>query len=83
MNVNKFLLIKQPAIGKLIRELRLETGLTQEQFAAHVGVTYSTINRWENGRSSRLSPLAIQKIEAILEQMGNRGHELLAKYLAN
>lgn len=82
MNVNKPLLIKQPAIGKLIRELRLETGLTQEQFAAHLGVTYSTINRWENGRG-KPSPLAMQKIEGMLKQMDDHGRELLAKYLTN
>ncbi len=42
--------VKQPEIGGLIREFRLFTGLTQEQFGAYVGVTYATINRWENGR---------------------------------
>ncbi|MBD2778244.1 helix-turn-helix domain-containing protein [Iningainema tapete] len=25
--------------------------LTQEKFAAFVGVTYARINRWENGRA--------------------------------
>ncbi|MES1023461.1 helix-turn-helix transcriptional regulator [Gloeocapsa sp. BRSZ] len=74
--------IKQPQIGKLIREIRLETRLTQEQFAAELGVTCSSINRWENGRSTPL-PLARQKIFQHLEQMGDRGQELLAKYVAN
>jgi len=40
--------VKQPEIGGLIREFRLLTGLTQEQFAAYLGVTYATVNRWEN-----------------------------------
>lgn len=71
--------MKQPQVGKLIRELRLETGLTQEQFAAYFGVTYSTINRWENGRG-KPSPLARQKVEGMLNQMGDRGQELLARY---
>lgn len=74
--------INQPEAGKLIRELRLLIGLTQEQFAARLGVTYPTINRWENGRS-KPSPLALEKIEAELHQMGDRGKELLSKYLAN
>ena len=72
--------MKQPQIGKLIRELRLETGLTQEQFAAHLGFTYSTINRWENG-CGKPSPLATQKVEGILKQMGDRGKNLLQRYL--
>jgi len=29
-----------------IKRLRIQLGLTQEQFAAKVGVTYSTVNRW-------------------------------------
>ncbi len=70
--------MNQPQIGKLIRELRLETGLTQEQFAAQLGVTYSSINRWENGRS-KLSPMAMQKIEGMLGLRGDRGKELLAR----
>lgn len=76
MIVNKPLIVNQPSVGKLIRELRLETGLTQEQFAATLGVTHSTMNRWENGRSNP-SPLAMRKVEEMLRQMG-----LLEKYLA-
>lgn len=82
MSVKIPLVMNQPQIGKLIRELRLETGLTQEQFAAQLGVTLSSINRWENGRSKPL-PLAMQKIWQCLEQMGDRGKELSAKYLTN
>lgn len=69
-----------PEVGGLIRELRLLTGLTQEQFAASLGVTYGTINRWENGHS-RPSPMAMDKIEQKLEEWGEQGQELLQKYL--
>lgn len=79
MVFTKPLVIKQPEAGKLIRTMRAHVGLTQEQLALHLGVTYSSINRWENGRGNP-SPLAIQKIEAMLEQMGERGQELLAQY---
>ena len=37
-------------IPTLIKELRRRLGLTQEQFAQKVGVTYSTVNHWENGK---------------------------------
>ena len=80
MIVNKPLIVTQPQIGHLIFELRLETGLTQEQFAATLGVTYSTMNRWENGRS-KPSPLAMRKVEEMLGQI-DRGKVLLEKYLA-
>ncbi|BDI21049.1 hypothetical protein ANSO36C_68510 (plasmid) [Nostoc cf. commune SO-36] len=79
MNIKKPLAIKQPEVGKLIRELRLKTGLTQEQFAAVLGVTFPTVNRWENGRNQP-SPIAMKQIEKILLEMDDRGQELLAKY---
>jgi len=68
----------QTKIHRLIRELRDRTGLTQEKFAAKLGVTFPTINRWENGRA-KPSPLAMQKIEELLRSMGERGSDLLAE----
>ncbi len=50
--------------SKMIRELRADLGLTQEQFAAKIGVTYSTVNRWENNKG-RPSPLAILRIQKL------------------
>jgi putative transcriptional regulator len=34
-----------------IRSLRQRLQLTQEDFAHLIGVTFSTVNRWENGKS--------------------------------
>lgn len=65
MTIKKPLAINQ---RRIIHDLRLAFGLTQEQFAATVGVTYTTINRWENGRS-KPSPLAMGKIEGMLEEI--------------
>lgn len=66
-------------IPRLVRKLRERTGLTQERFAAKLGVTFPTINRWENGRA-KPSPLALQRIEALLRSMGDDGDDLLDKY---
>jgi DNA-binding transcriptional regulator YiaG len=66
-------------IADLILELRQRMELTQEQFAARLGVTFPTVNRWEN-RHSRPSRLALQSIRILLEQMGESGEELLMKY---
>jgi len=52
----------------MIKELRSRLGLTQEQFAAKVGVTFSTVNRWENGKS-KPSPLARQRIEELSKRL--------------
>lgn len=72
----------QADIRRLVRELRDRTGLTQEKFAAKLGVTFPTINRWENGRA-RPSPLAIQRIEDQLRNMGKDGLDLLRDYFDN
>ena len=67
--------IQQSPICDLIRSLRQELGLTQEKFAAKLGVTFPTVNRWENNRTQP-SPLALEKIEAIAQQLGDRGQAL-------
>ena len=37
-------------IATLVKGLRRRLGLTQEQFAHEVGVTYSSVNHWENAK---------------------------------
>lgn len=68
-------------IPRLVRELRDRTGLTQEKFAARLGVTFPTINRWENGRA-KPSPLAMKQIEDLLRGLGKKGHDLLEEFFA-
>lgn len=70
----------QADIPRLVREIRKRTGLTQEKFAAKLGVTFPTINRWENDRA-KPSPLAMQRIEELLRSMGDNGADLLKRYL--
>lgn len=70
---------EQPAIGQLVRELRQTMHLSQERFAAELGVTFPTINRWENGHATP-SPLALKQIESLLNQLGNTGEILRTKY---
>jgi DNA-binding transcriptional regulator YiaG len=62
----------------LIREVRARLGLTQEKFAAKLGVTLPTINRWENGRT-KPSPLAIRNLRDLVAGMGNDGKDLAAR----
>jgi len=81
MDIKRPLAIKQPEIGKLIRSIRLEAGLTQEKFAAKLGVAFPTVNRWENNRT-KPSPLAVEKIEKMVRRLGDRGQELLAKHFS-
>jgi putative transcriptional regulator len=68
----------QYSMARLVRELRELTGLTQEKFAAKLGVTFPTINRWENNRA-KPSPLALEKIESLLRSLGDSGEALITK----
>mgnify|MGYP000678979807 FL=1 len=36
---------------KLIKSIREYLGLSQTEFADKIGVTFATVNRWENGRA--------------------------------
>ena len=66
----------RPNLAQLVRDLRKQTGLTQEKFAAKLGVTFPTINRWENGRT-KPSPLALKQIEKLIRGLGEAGRDLL------
>lgn len=57
---------KKTNVAEMIRNLRVKLELTQEQFAAKVGVMWSTVNRWENGRG-KPSPLAMDRIEHLMK----------------
>ena len=72
---------KHKSTAPLIRELRNRLGLTQEKLAAKLGVTFPTINRWENDRATP-SPLALKRIEELLAELGAKGQDLRTKYFA-
>lgn len=40
-----------PHLGELIRGMRLRAGLTLEQLAREIGVSHTTISRWERGEA--------------------------------
>jgi putative transcriptional regulator len=48
-------------IPALVKGLRQRLGLTKEQFAHAVGVTFSTVNQWENGRR-RPQPFLLKRL---------------------
>jgi DNA-binding transcriptional regulator YiaG len=65
---------------RFIREVRERIGLTQEKFAAKLGVTFPTVNRWEHGRA-KPSPLALKQIENLLRKLGDKGYDLVHEHL--
>lgn len=66
----------QPEIGHLIRDLRQLLGYTQEQFSTILGVSFSTLNRWENARMQP-SPLALKQVETVFEQLSDASNPTL------
>ncbi|KAB8319064.1 helix-turn-helix transcriptional regulator [Tolypothrix campylonemoides VB511288] len=71
--------IEQTELAELVRQTRQRLELSQVKFAAKLGVSFQSVNRWENGRTKPL-PVALKQIEALLYQMGDRGKDLLTKY---
>ncbi len=49
--------IKDRSLPALVKEIRRQLSLSQEDLARQLGVSYATVNRWENGQSkpSRLA----------------------------
>jgi DNA-binding XRE family transcriptional regulator len=63
--------MKEPT-GTLIRSLRAELAMTQEEFAHAVQVTVSTVNRWENTHAEP-SRLAWRSVRALATSRGIEG----------
>lgn len=74
--------IEQSELAHLVRETRQRLELSQAKFATKLGVSFQSVNRWENGRTKPL-PVALRQIEHLLHQMGDRGKDLLAKYFSD
>ena len=62
---------RQRDTAALVRELRRLLDLTQEQFAQKVGVTYSTVNHWENGKRMP-QPFLLRRLLEIKEELDAR-----------
>lgn len=74
--------IDQSMLAGLVRETRQRLKLSQANFAAKLGVSFQSVNRWENGRTKPL-PIALKQIEHLLHQMGDTGVDLLVKYFSD
>ncbi len=66
-------------VGKLVKQLRERLQLTQEQFAQKVGVTYSSVNHWENGKRFPLPFLVKRLLEMKQELDQNESKRLRGK----
>ena len=55
-------------VGSLVRRIRAEHGLTQEGLARELGVSFATVNGWENGRHRPIPSLARRLTHMLVKQ---------------
>ena len=60
----------------LLKEIRQQLALSQEDLARRIGVSYATVNRWENCQS-KPSKLAKAQFDAFCEKMTREGKLVL------
>jgi predicted ATPase/DNA-binding CsgD family transcriptional regulator/DNA-binding XRE family transcriptional regulator/Tfp pilus assembly protein PilF len=65
------------SVGERLRGLRRRLGLSQEQLAHRLGVSFATVNRWESGRTqiSARSLTALAELEASAATDGNADND--------
>jgi len=56
----------------LVKEIRRQLTLSQEDLARQLGVSYATVNRWENGQS-KPSKLAKAQLVTFCKKMTGQG----------
>lgn len=63
-------------LGKIkrLKAIRVALGWSEETCAHHLGVTYSTLNRWERGESSPKSQIVLHAIDDFIETHSRRTH---------
>jgi len=80
-----------PNIGENVKKLRLEKGITQEQLAEHLAITYQSVSKWENNITNPdlyLIPKIAEYFEVPIDELfkpnmkgyKNKAQRLLAVY---
>ena len=61
-------------LARQLRTVRDSLGISQEELAARLGVSFATVNRWEGGKSTPQKAQA-EKLEELLQQLVNGAGE--------
>jgi len=72
---------EKPDYPLLIKEIRRQLALSQEDLARELGVSYATVSRWENGQS-KPSRLARVQFDAFCTKMVKQKRLTLPSALA-
>lgn len=66
-------MVKAPEnFAETVKGVRQQLGLSQEELAHELGVSFSTINRWENSKTVPFK-LARRQFEAFCKRMAGQG----------
>ncbi len=68
---------KPVTFPEFVKEVRRQLGISQQELAHELGVSFATINRWENGKTTPFK-LARKQFDGFCEQMTAQGKIHLA-----
>jgi putative transcriptional regulator len=71
-------MIRQPEnFPETLKEVRRQLGLSQEELAHALGVSFATVNRWENGKTvpSKLAQVTFENFCARMTKLGKLKHD--------
>ena len=68
-----YMILRERNYPALVKEVRRQLALSQEDLARELGVSYTTINRWENGQSHP-SKMAKVLFDSFCEKMTEQGN---------
>ncbi len=63
---------QRQAFSALLKEIRRQLAMSQEDLARQLGVSFATVNRWENGLA-KPSKLAKAQFDAFCARMAHEG----------
>lgn len=66
-------------MANLVHDWRQQLYLSEEKFAAKLGVAFKTVNRWERGHNVP-SLMALKLIKDLWRSLGEPGKALLKQY---
>jgi len=70
--------IDEQNLPELVKEVRRQLALSQEDLARALGVSFATVNRWENGKS-KLSKLVKAQLDSYCAKMTRQGKLKVSK----
>ncbi len=72
------MVIDEQILPELLKEVRRQLALSQEDLARELRVSFATVNRWENGKS-KPSKLAKAQFDSYCAKMTRRGKLKLSR----